>query len=153
GDQDVAGDGRRRGRHVHRARGDRRAPHEHPLPGRLLHHQHGGWRAEEEARPPRGAGDRREGESRPDRRAGAHHRRGGPPGTSRRTQPPAGLAELAAIARTARANAHAPYSRYKVGAALRATTGEIVTGCNIENASYGLTICAERTAVFKAISE
>jgi cytidine deaminase len=72
---------------------------------------------------------------------------------SRRSKPPSGLAELAALARDARDNAHAPFSRYKVGAALRASTGEIVTGCNIENASYGLTICAERTAVFKAISE
>ena len=49
--------------------------------------------------------------------------------------------------------AHAPYSKFKVGAALLCGSGEIVTGCNIENASYGLTLCAERTAVFKAVSE
>ena len=66
---------------------------------------------------------------------------------------PAGLHELALLARRARKLAHAPFSKFKVGAALRTEQGEIVTGCNIENASYGLTICAERTAVFKAVSE
>jgi cytidine deaminase len=60
------------------------------------------------------------------------------------------LVRLAAIART---KAVAPFSRFKVGAALRTRTGEIVTGCNIENASFGLTMCAERIAVFKAVSE
>lgn len=64
-----------------------------------------------------------------------------------------GLRDLVSLARRARARAHAPYSHFKVGAALRARGGEIVTGCNIENATYGLTICAERTAVFKAVSE
>ena len=68
-------------------------------------------------------------------------------------RPPAGLDDLAAIAREARKRAHAPFSKFKVGAALRTRTGEIVTGCNIENASYGLTMCAERVAVFKAVSE
>ena len=61
--------------------------------------------------------------------------------------------ELARLARAARRRAHAPFSHFKVGAALRTRTGEIVTGCNIENASYGLTLCAERVAVFKAVSE
>ena len=65
----------------------------------------------------------------------------------------ASLKLLAAFARDARELAHAPYSHFKVGAALRTPTGEIVTGCNIENATYGLTLCAERTAVFKAVSE
>ena len=63
------------------------------------------------------------------------------------------LAAMAALALEARERAHAPYSRFRVGAALKTRTGEIVTGCNIENASYGLTMCAERVAVFKAVSE
>jgi cytidine deaminase len=53
----------------------------------------------------------------------------------------------------ARENAHAPFSHFKVGAALEDSTGRIHTGCNIENASFGLTLCAERVAVFKAVSE
>jgi cytidine deaminase len=53
----------------------------------------------------------------------------------------------------ARENAHAPYSKFNVGAALEDETGRLHTGCNVENATYGLTICAERVAVFKAISE
>jgi len=63
------------------------------------------------------------------------------------------LHDIVRLARDARESAHAPFSRYKVGAALRAKAGEVVTGCNIENASYGLTMCAERVAVFKAVSE
>jgi len=53
----------------------------------------------------------------------------------------------------ARKNAYVPYSNYRVGAAVLAKSGKIYTGCNIENASFGLTNCAERTALFKAISE
>ena len=53
----------------------------------------------------------------------------------------------------ARENAHAPFSKFHVGAALEDVDGRIWTGCNVENASYGLTLCAERVAVFKAISE
>ncbi len=66
---------------------------------------------------------------------------------------PQGLDGLARLARQARRRAFAPFSRFKVGAALRTRTGEVVTGCNVENASYGLTLCAERVAVFKAVSE
>ena len=68
-------------------------------------------------------------------------------------RPPAGLDELAREARQARRRAHAPFSHFRVGAALRTRDGRIVSGCNIENATYGLTICAERVAVFKAVSD
>ena len=57
------------------------------------------------------------------------------------------------VARTARRHAHAPFSKFKVGAALETSAGQIITGCNVENATYGLTLCAERVAMFKAISE
>jgi cytidine deaminase len=60
---------------------------------------------------------------------------------------------LIAAAKLARENAHAPFSNFRVGAAVRARSGRIYTGCNVENASYGLTCCAERVAIFKAISE
>jgi len=61
--------------------------------------------------------------------------------------------ELLQNAIAARENAYVPYSKFPVGAALLTENGEIIKGCNIENASYGLTNCAERTAFFKAISE
>src|SRR5271154_3780451 len=60
---------------------------------------------------------------------------------------------LLEAALAARAHAHAPFSSFRVGAALEDASGRIHTGCNIENATYGLTLCAERVAVFKAISE
>ncbi|MFC5557677.1 cytidine deaminase [Ureibacillus thermophilus] len=56
-------------------------------------------------------------------------------------------------AKKARENAYAPYSKFSVGAALITKSGKIYRGCNIENASFGLTNCAERTAIFKAVSE
>ena len=61
--------------------------------------------------------------------------------------------KLIAAARRARRYARADYSKFKVGAALETADGTIFTGCNIENASYGLTLCAERVAMFKALSE
>ncbi|HKS80512.1 MAG TPA: cytidine deaminase [Candidatus Acidoferrales bacterium] len=61
--------------------------------------------------------------------------------------------QLIAAARAARENAHAPFSKFFVGAAVHAKSGRIYGGCNIENASYGLTLCAERVAIFKAVSE
>ena len=65
------------------------------------------------------------------------------------------LAAAAALAAAlaARDHAHAPFSEFRVGAALEDTSGRLHTGCNIENATYGLTLCAERVAVFKAVSE
>jgi len=61
--------------------------------------------------------------------------------------------ELVAAARRARENAAAAFSHFKVGAALESADGTVFTGCNVENATYGLTICAERVAMFKALSE
>lgn len=60
---------------------------------------------------------------------------------------------LVAAARDARRHAIAPYSSFRVGAALRAADGRIITGCNVENASFGLTMCAERVAILKALSD
>ena len=60
---------------------------------------------------------------------------------------------LISAATAAREHAHAPYSNFRVGAAVRAESGRIFSGCNIENATYGLTLCAERVAIFKALSE
>ena len=63
------------------------------------------------------------------------------------------IEQLIAAARAVRLNAHAAFSHFLVGAALEAADGRVFTGCNVENATYGLTVCAERVAVFKAISE
>ena len=65
----------------------------------------------------------------------------------------AGSDSLVAAARQAREHAVSDFSGFKVGAAIETEAGEIITGCNIENATYGLTVCAERIAIFKALSE
>jgi cytidine deaminase len=77
-----------------------------------------------------------------DRRLGQRRLRGQPIET-----------DLVDAARRARENASAAFSKFKVGAALQAADGTIITGCNVENATYGLTICAERVAMFKALSD
>lgn len=61
--------------------------------------------------------------------------------------------KLLRAAKTAKSRAHAPYSKFRVGAAILTTKGGIFTGCNVESSSYSMTICAERTAIFKAMSE
>lgn len=61
--------------------------------------------------------------------------------------------QLIEAAWKARENSYSPYSRFKVGAAVLGIDGKVYTGCNIENASYGMTVCAERTAIFKMVSE
>ncbi|MEO6391414.1 MAG: cytidine deaminase [Pyrinomonadaceae bacterium] len=63
------------------------------------------------------------------------------------------LSDLMAAAVDARERAHAPFSKFRVGAAVETTDGKVYTGCNIESSSYGLTVCAERVAIWKAISE
>jgi cytidine deaminase len=67
------------------------------------------------------------------------------------SEPRAGA--LARAARGALRHSHSPYSKIRVGAALLAADGQVFTGCNVENASYGLTLCAERVAIAKAVSE
>lgn len=62
------------------------------------------------------------------------------------------IAALIKVARKVRQNAHAPYSHFQVGAALETKSGKVFCGCNVENISYGLTICAERNAIFNAIA-
>lgn len=70
---------------------------------------------------------------------------------AKRNEP--GLKELIAQARQAAKNSYSPYSKFRVGAALQLKNGEVVTGTNVENASLGMTICAERAALVRAVSE
>ena len=135
-----------------------------------------GWKGDRRAAPERRTNDRRSGADRRvadhgraegDRRAAAERRSGRRrSGKDRRSEAgwqPIPLdaavavvaddAALVAAAVDAREHARARFSNFKVGAALETSTGEVVTGCNIENATYGLTICAERVAMFKALSE
>ncbi|MCU1260615.1 MAG: cytidine deaminase [Bryobacterales bacterium] len=63
------------------------------------------------------------------------------------------MSELIEAATRVRENAHAPYSHFRVGAAVEDESGRVFTGCNVENATYGLTLCAERVAIFKGVSE
>jgi cytidine deaminase len=74
-------------------------------------------------------------------------------GSSASSSDAAPVDTLVAAARAARQHAVADFSGFKVGAALETGDGAVITGCNIENASYGLTMCAERVAIFKALSE
>jgi cytidine deaminase len=68
-------------------------------------------------------------------------------------QKQAALDQLLRLAEEAALNSYAPYSKFRVGAALKLTSGELVTGTNVENVSYGLTICAERAAMVRAVSQ
>jgi len=135
-----------------------------------------GWKGDRRAVPERRTKDRRSGADRRsadhgraegDRRAAADRRSGRRrSGKDRRSEAgwqPIPLdaavavvaddAALVAAAVDAREHARARFSNFKVGAALETSTGEVVTGCNIENATYGLTMCAERVALYKALSE
>jgi cytidine deaminase len=72
----------------------------------------------------------------------------------RKSKLPAGVsAKLLRTAKKVMKNAHAPYSKFRVGAAILLSNGKIFSGCNVENASYGMTNCAERTAIFSAVSQ
>lgn len=73
--------------------------------------------------------------------------------TERIESMPKDVQDLYSAAKHARQNAYSPYSERKVGAAIRTSSGRIFPGCNVENSSFGATICAERTAIFAAVAE
>src|SRR5260370_20849838 len=138
---------RRSRRHVHGSRGYRRASQRNSRPRNLLCNQHGRGHHRRAVESGRSAGDRRAHQV-------AIHRAaswGDPKNVGGHSV--SEYDHLIVAAKQARENAHAPYSNFRVGAALRATSGRIFGGCNVENATYGLTVCAERVAIFKAISE
>jgi len=72
---------------------------------------------------------------------------------SKKPLPADAQAKLLRSAKKVMKNAHAPYSKFRVGAAILLTNGRVFSGCNVENASYGMTICAERTAIFSAVAQ
>jgi cytidine deaminase len=124
-----------------RGRPERRVGERRVLPERRQT-QIAGWSAEH-----------RQGERRTGHRRQGGDRRGAPAAELGTRSESARAAVLVRAARAARNRATAPFSGFKVGAAVETLDGAIVTGCNIENATYGLTICAERVAVFKALSD
>ena len=71
----------------------------------------------------------------------------------KKTLPADAVTRLRRSAKTVMKNAHAPYSKFRVGAAILLANGKIFAGCNVENASYGMTNCAERTAIFSAVAQ
>ena len=140
GSDDRGWSGDRRGRGDRRGKGDRRAGADR--------------RVEDRGRP--------EGERRVEERRMGERRTGVDRRSEAGWQPipidtaAAGVSDAAALvaaAVDAREHARARFSGFKVGAALETDTGEVITGCNVENATYGLTMCAERVALYKALSE
>ena len=148
GDSRVQDARRGCGRDVDGAGSDRRASHGPRSARHLLHHQCGGRGLPGAVASFGSHGNRAAGEGAVHCAARGHHWPALTPPSAE-----ASAARLVAAARQAREHAVADFSHFKVGAALETDTGEIITGCNIENATYGLTICAERVAIFKALSE